>query len=323
MTAHRSTTARRPRARATATCVSAGLLVIAVALGAPVQAQSPAPTPPEGSSFCRTARNAVEQPPSPEAIPSARYQLLRVARAGPVLVATIANPPRNELATKLLRDLTTLFQAEAAADDVRAVVLTGERGFFSGGAGRGNYSGPNTRSNPSPDIAVDLYDRIETFPKPVIIAVNGVSQGGGNELATASDFRIASTEASFVQPEILNETVPGFGGMQRLQRVIGRAHTLDLVLTGRVLTAQQAREIGLVSDVVAPDQLLPCAIGLGVMFSRQVPEAIAQAKLRVARGPAEPPSEAIRRDVEAFRALVEERERRAAARGAAGQQTRD
>lgn len=289
-------------------------LVAAGTAHAQSSGQPPAPSPPEGASFCQTVRNSVERPPTPQRESASRYQLLRVARAGPVLVVTIANPPRNELAVQLLRDLTTLFQAEAAAEDVRAVVLTGEGRFFSGGAGRGNYSGPNTRSNPSPDIAVDLYDRIETFPKPVIIAVNGLSQGGGNELATASDFRIASSEASFVQPEILNETVPGFGGMQRLQRVVGRAHTLDLVLTGRALNAQQAREMGLVSDVVPPDQLLPCAIGLGVMFSRQVPDAIAQAKVRVARGPSEPQADAIRRDVDVFRSLVEERERRAAAR---------
>ena len=197
---------------------------------------------------------------------------------------------------------------------MRAVVLTGQDGFFSGGAGRGNYSGPNSRANPSPDIAADLYDRIETFDKPVIAAINGVAQGGGDELGAASDFRLASTRATFVQAEILNETTPGFGGLQRLQHLIGRANTLEMALTGRTLTAEQARGIGLVNDVVAPDRLMPCAIALGATFARFTPRALQQIKLRVADGREEPQREAIRRDVEIYRQMNEERERRASER---------
>ena len=237
---------------------------------------------------------------------STEYQTLRTVRSGRVLIVTLSNPPRNELALPVIEDLTRVFEREAMQKDVGAIVITGENEFFSGGAGRTNYlrTKPNEPDNPTPQLAVALYDRIETYPKVVIAAINGLSQGGGNEMALACDFRIASDTATFLQPEILAGVLPGWGAMQRLQRIVGRAHTLDMMLTAREVSAPKALAMGMVNEVVRLAQLQQRALELATLLATRAPLAIPAIKTRIARGPDEPQSAAIRRDVAAFYDLV-------------------
>ncbi len=159
-------------------------------------------------------------------------------------------------------------------------------------------------AHPSLRLANDLFNLIEVFPKVVIAAINGACLGGGNELALACDFRVASTEANFGQPEITLGLAPGWGGMQRLPRLIGRGRALDLLLTGRTVSAHEAWSMGLVSEVVMTEQLPTRAREFARRFAALPPLAVAAIKERVARGSAGQQGQAIRDDEWAFNELL-------------------
>jgi enoyl-CoA hydratase len=125
---------------------------------------------------------------------------------------------------------------------------------------------------------------LELSPFPVIALVNGFAFGGGCELALACDWIIASEKAVFGQPEVNLGIVPGFGGTQRLARVVGKARALELVCTGRPVKADEALRIGLVNDVVAPEQLVEHGLKLARMVAAKGPIAVKMAKHLVQRG---------------------------------------
>jgi enoyl-CoA hydratase/carnithine racemase len=129
-----------------------------------------------------------------------------------------------------------------------------------------------------------LFDEVEAFPKPTIAAVNGYALGGGNELAMAADIRIASTQATFGLPETNLGVLPGAGGTQRLSRLIGKGRAIELILTGRFIDADEALRIGLVTQVVAPDELLSTAARTAESILAKGPLAIRLAKLVVGAG---------------------------------------
>ena len=153
-----------------------------------------------------------------------------------------------------------LFRSEAAsADDyVRVVVLTGagEKSFVAGADINelASQSPVEGRSHAARGQA--LFDRIETLGKPVIAAVNGFALGGGCELAMACTMRIAADTAKFGQPEINLGLIPGYGGTQRLPRLIGRGRAQELLLTGDMITADDARRMGLVNHVFPAADLM-------------------------------------------------------------------
>jgi len=119
----------------------------------------------------------------------------------------------------------------------------------------------------------NLFRRIETFPKPVIGAINGFALGGGCELAMACHVRLASETAQFGQPEINLGIIPGYGGTQRLSRLVGRGIALEILLSGDRIPAQRAYEIGLVNAVVPKEELLARALALGARFASKAPLA--------------------------------------------------
>lgn len=125
---------------------------------------------------------------------------------------------------------------------------------------------------------------LELSPFPVIALVNGFAFGGGCELALACDWVVASEKAVFGQPEVSLGIVPGFGGTQRLARVVGKARALELVCTGRQVKADEALRIGLVNSVVAPDELLEQGMKLARMVAAKGPVAVKMAKHLVQRG---------------------------------------
>lgn len=151
---------------------------------------------------------------------------------------------------------------------IRAVILTGagERAF-SAGADISEFS---ETLREGADAAVRAFvrrgqsmtARIEAFPKPVIVAVNGIAFGGGCEITEAAHLAVASERASFGKPEINIGIPPTFGGTQRLPRLVGRKRALELLLTGDPFSARHALEIGLVNRIVAHDDLLPAALEL-------------------------------------------------------------
>ncbi len=129
-----------------------------------------------------------------------------------------------------------------------------------------------------------MLRRLETCGKPVIAAVNGYALGGGCELAMAGDIIIAAESAQFGQPEVNLGIIPGFGGTQRLPRLVGRTRALELILTGNRISAQEASEIGLVNRVVPDDQLMDTARQIAQTIADKAPLAIALSKRSVYEG---------------------------------------
>jgi enoyl-CoA hydratase len=163
----------------------------------------------------------------------------------------------NAINRDVLRDLNKALNEVERDPSLGALVLTGEgeKAFVAGAdiAHMENLS-PLEGRRFSKD-GQELFFRIENLPVPVIACVNGFALGGGNEIAMACDFIYASENAKFGQPEITLGIIPGFGGTQRLARLVGKAMANELCMTGAIIGAQEAKEIGLVNRVFHPDRL--------------------------------------------------------------------
>lgn len=190
-----------------------------------------------------------------------------------------------------LIDLLMARLAEAEADDrVRCVVLTGAGArAFSAGADIGDLAGSIAAGTVTAlrDIVArgqGLTRRIETFPKPLIAAVNGIAFGGGCEITEAAPLAIASERARFAKPEVRLGFPPPFGGSQRLPRHVGRKRGLELILTGDVIDAQRAEAIGLVNRVVPHDRLLAECFDLADRIAVHAPSAVSASLAAVTRG---------------------------------------
>lgn len=129
-----------------------------------------------------------------------------------------------------------------------------------------------------------LFQRIQDLPQPTIAAINGFAFGGGCELAMSCDMRIATDKAKFGQPEVALGIIPGFGGTQRLPRLIGRAKAMELIITGRTINASEALELGLVNKVVTTESLMAETVSLADLILSKGPYAIRQAKVAINKG---------------------------------------
>lgn len=129
-----------------------------------------------------------------------------------------------------------------------------------------------------------LFQRIQELPQPTIAAINGFALGGGCELAMSCDMRIATDKAKFGQPEVALGIIPGFGGTQRLPRLIGRAKAMEIILTGRTISANEALDLGLVNKVVSAENLLAEAVNMAEAILVKGPYAIRQAKVAINKG---------------------------------------
>lgn len=207
------------------------------------------------------------------------FENLQVSRKGAVLLVTLDRPRKyNALDSATLDELGRTFHEAGEDPDVGAVVLTGSpearRPAFAAGADIQEMAGMDV-------LALRRYGRrgqevlaaIEGLGRPVIAAVNGLALGGGCELALACHIRYASREASFGQPEINLGLITGFGGSQRLPRLVGRGPALEMLLTGDPVDAERARDLGLVNRVLEPDKLLDAALELGGNLASKAPVA--------------------------------------------------
>ena len=232
---------------------------------------------------------------------------VEVVHQGAVAVLTINNPPANSISQGVLTGLRQALDAFEGNGRTRAVVVTGagER-MFSAGADINLLRGDSPDERQAALLAgAELFDRIEIYPMPVIAAINGFCLGGGNELALACDIRIAAQRASFGQPEINLGVSPGWGGTQRLTRVIGKTRALPLLLGGGMMKAQDALAAGLVTEVVPDDEVVTRAVAIAAELAKKAPLVIAEIKRRVVQGADQPIAEAVRGDVEGMLALLE------------------
>jgi enoyl-CoA hydratase/carnithine racemase len=228
-------------------------------------------------------------PPAPSGPSPAREgtvagpSLVRVERQGPVAIVYLSHPPLNILSTALLGDLAAALADVLEEGGTRAVVLTGlGQRAFSGGADireMAPLSQEEARLHSLKGQAAT--NLIEWMPLPVIAAVHGACLGGGSELVEACDLVLASEEAVFGQPEINLGVIPGWGGTQRLTRLLGPAQAREWVLTGGRKTAREAHEAGLVTRLVPLDGLLDSAVSLARSLASRPPLALAAAKYAV------------------------------------------
>jgi enoyl-CoA hydratase len=163
---------------------------------------------------------------------------------------------------------------------VRAVVLTGagERAFAAGADIKEMQAKSPSEARAWGELGHDVARLLEAMPKPTIAAVNGLAFGGGCELALACDIRYAAATARFGQPEVNLAVIPGWGGTQRLARVVGVGLAKELILTGRTIDADEALRRGLVSAVFAPEELLPKTLEVARSLAGKGPLALAAAK---------------------------------------------
>jgi enoyl-CoA hydratase/carnithine racemase len=205
-----------------------------------------------------------------------------VLELGTVAHLTLANPPLNLVTRELLEELAeALAVLEAATpSEVRAVVVTGtgERAF-SAGSDVGEFEsqrGPNGRERHALESGV--ADRLARLPMPTIAAIEGNALGGGLELALCCDIRVASERARLGLPEVRLAVTPGAGGTQRLPRVVGLARAKEMILTGRILSAEEAERIGLVSQVVPAGRAVAAADAVAGEIAARGPIAVREAK---------------------------------------------
>ncbi len=215
------------------------------------------------------------------------YKNLLVETKEQVLVIRI-NRERalNALNKEIIAELQQLFSYYWMDDTIKCVIITGagEKAFVAG-ADISELADLDVRSgNELSARGLYLMKTIQNFPKPVIAAINGFALGGGCELAMACDIRLASEKAKLGQPEVNLGIIPGYGGTQRLPRLVGRGKAMELIMTGQIIDAHEAHRIGLVDEVYPPDQLMDKALEMANLIGTKAPVAIALAKETINRG---------------------------------------
>ena len=244
----------------------------------------------------------------PAADPSlVHFELPVAARGGPVegvALVTIERPAvLNALNFDLLDQLAATLATLDADPACRAIVLTGSGSrAFAAGADIRELS-VQTPVSLLVEDRFAVWERIAATRKPVIAAVRGFALGGGCELALSCDLIVAGDDAQFGQPEINLGVMPGAGGTQRLTRAIGRARAMDLILTGRTITAREGEAMGLISRVVPAEETLEAALALAGTVASKAPVAVLAAKEAVRLAEELPLSAGLRHERRAFFAL--------------------
>ncbi len=204
-----------------------------------------------------------------------------------IAIVWLNRPPTNPISPQMIRDLTEVWNEIESRDAVRSVVFASSNfAVFCAGADIKEFT-----KMTDPAAGRELLDgghgvlrRMEQSGKVTIAAVNSLALGGGCELAMACDFRIAAASASFGQPEINLGIIPGFGGTQRLARLVGESKALEMNLLGDPISASQAYELGLANEVVADHELFDTALAWARKLGGQAPVAVEQIKKVSARG---------------------------------------
>jgi enoyl-CoA hydratase len=233
------------------------------------------------------------------------YEFLNVEVVDRIATVTISRPDKlNALNARVFDELDGVFTAFATDSLVSAVIVTG--------AGRAFVAGADIAEIASLDVAAlerlsargqAVFNKIERLSKPVIAAVNGFALGGGCELALACHIRVASEHAKFGLPEVKLGLIPGYGGTQRLPRLIGRARALRMILSGEQIDAVVAQKIGLVDEVATATTLRDVARSIALQVSKNAPVAMARAIEAVNDGYDRPIDDALALEARLFGSL--------------------
>lgn len=209
------------------------------------------------------------------------FQNIIISKEGAISTITINRPESlNALNATTIEELSTAFSAIEADEDCRVAILTGsgEKSFVAG-ADIKEFQDFNTKKaqNLAKTGQDQLFNKIENLKKPVIAAVNGFALGGGLELAMACHIRYASENAKLGLPEVTLGLIPGYGGTQRLPKLVGKGLANELIFSAKMISGERAKEIGLVNDVFSLEELMPECIKLATTISRNSPLAITKA----------------------------------------------
>jgi enoyl-CoA hydratase len=233
------------------------------------------------------------------------YDTLLVEQRQHVAYVTLNRPSAlNALNTPLRRDLQQCFADLQADREVRVVVLTGAGRAFCAGADIKEWREPTSVVEDREErLRLNFWQAMSRCEVPIIAAINGYALGGGCELAMCCDIRIASDQAQLGLTEVTLGIIPGGGGTQRLPRLIGRGKALELILTGRRIDAKAALHLGLVEQVVPPDQLMAAAEELALTIVSRAPLAVKYAKEAMVRGLELPLTEGLKVESELYTLL--------------------
>lgn len=204
------------------------------------------------------------------------YETILVEQKGRVMIVKLNRPDSlNALNAQVMADIVDLFTQIDKDDSIAVSILTGEGRAFAAGADIKEMQ-PQSFSSIYKGNFFAGWDDFTARRKPVIAAVNGFALGGGCELALMCDMVLASAKAKFGQPEITLGIIPGMGGSQRLTKAVGKAMAMDMILTGRMVDAEEATKFGLASRVVAPDELMATALEAAeIMAGYSIPSLMA------------------------------------------------
>lgn len=222
---------------------------------------------------------------------------------GALATLTVNRPKQlNALNTATINELSEALDQLRADKNIRAIVLTGagEKAFVAG-ADIKEFAHFSVEEGQrlSAEGHQKLFNKVEKMNKPVIAAVNGYALGGGLELAMSAHLRVASTEARLGLPEVSLGVIPGYGGTQRLTRLVGMGKALEMICTAGMIKADEALQWGLVNHVVAPEELLDTARKIAGKIALQSPTAIGFA-LDAVRAGFEPGGDGLQAEIEAF-----------------------
>jgi enoyl-CoA hydratase / 3-hydroxyacyl-CoA dehydrogenase len=220
--------------------------------------------------------------PYPQPDAGDQRETVLVETRGDIAIAWLNRPPANPLSPQAVRDLIDVW--ESVEGKVRALVLASSNIFtFSAGADIKEFaSAPENEGAELVESAHRFMRGMERSSTVTIAAVNSIAFGGGCELAMACDFRIAAESATFGQPEINLGIIPGFGGTQRLPRLVGEPKALEMNLTGDPIDAYEAHRVGLANQVVPDHELIDTALAWARKLSEQAPIAVEEIKKRSA-----------------------------------------
>jgi enoyl-CoA hydratase len=221
----------------------------------------------------------------------------------PLAIVTLNRPKAlNALNSTTFGELDEVFGALAANPAIRVILLTGAGGrAFAAGADIAELAATTAEDGAAFSLRGQrVFRRIETLGKPVIACIQGFALGGGCELAMACTLRLAADDAKLGQPEVKLGVIPGYGGTQRLPRLVGPGAALKLLLTGEIISATEALRIGLVEEVVPAAELMQRGEALALSIAAQAPLAVAETLHVVAEGTNLPLDDALRLESEEF-----------------------
>jgi len=226
-----------------------------------------------------------------------------LGRAGEVAVATFRRPPRNLMSMAAMTELEALVNDVADDDDINVLVVTGGvPGYFVAHADLDDLAalGRGEHVEGDPGSWARTLARLESMPQPVVAAVDGQAWGGGCELSLAATLRVASDRAHFGQPEVAVGIIPGAGGTQRLPRLVGAGRAAELILSGRIIEADEAFRIGLVEAVLPHDDFVARVLEWVQPIATKPKAAVRAAKRAILDGLRVPLDEGLRMEGRLF-----------------------